>query len=177
VLVVAVVGLFEMFRPEVGASLIHLGEKIIGIDPQRQTSSPPPSLSTVPARPSPSTEAKPAVLEKEASGDSALPPDASGQVNSQSPGLAIPTTNEAADRSPDRRSNSAQDRSVDVTRLWSAVASGNTSAEVELARLYLRGDGVPRNCEQAKVLLRAAAKRGSVEARKELQGLQPSGCP
>jgi len=177
VLVVAVVGLFEMFRPEVGASLIHLGEKIIGIDPQRQTSSPPPSLSTVPARPSPSTDAKPAVLEKGASGDSALPPDASGQVNSQNPGLAIPTTNEAADRSPDRRSNSAQDRSTEVTRLWSAVASGNASAEVDLARLYLRGDGVPRNCEQAKVLLRAAAKRGSVEARKELQGLQPSGCP
>jgi hypothetical protein len=61
---------FEMFRPEVGASLIHLGEKIIGIGPQPQTSSPLPSSSPVPAHASP-PEAKPAVLQEEASGDSA----------------------------------------------------------------------------------------------------------
>jgi hypothetical protein len=177
VLVWAVVMLFQMFRPEVGASLIHLGEKIIGIDLQQQTSSPLPSLSTVPAHPAPSTEAKPVVLQKEASGDSALPPDASRQVNSLSPALAIPSSNEAPDRSPDRRSaNSAQDRSAELARLWSAVASGNTSAEVDLARLYLRGDGAPRNCEQAKVLLRAAAKRGSVEAQQQLKKLRTGGC-
>jgi hypothetical protein len=178
VFVVAVAVLFEMFRPEVGASLIHLGEKITGISPQRQTSSPLPSSAPDPAHPSPSTEATPAVLQEEASGDSALPPDSSRQVNSQSPNLATPRTKEAQDRSPYRRSpNSAQARSAEVTRLWSAVASGNSSAEVDLARLYLRGDGVPRNCEQAKVLLRAAAKRGSVEARQQLKELQPSGCP
>ena len=178
VLVVAVVVLFEMFRPEVGASLIHLGEKITGIGPQQQTSSPLPSSSLVPAHPSPSAEARPAVLQKEASGDSALPPDTSRQVNSPSLGLAIPPTKEAPDLPPVRQSpNSAQDRSAEVTRLWSAVTSGNSSAEVDLARLYLRGDGVPRNCEQATVLLRAAAKRGSVEARQELKELQTSGCP
>jgi PilZ domain len=178
VFVVAGAVLFEMFRPEVGALLIHLGEKITGIGPQRQTSSPPPSSAPVPALPSPSTEAKPAVLQKEASGDSALPPDSSRQVNSQSPSLAIPRTKEAPDPSPYRRSpNSAQDRSAEVTRLWSAVASGDSSAEVDLARLYLRGDGVPRNCEQAKVLLKAAAKRGSVEARQQLKEQQTSGCP
>ena len=178
VLVVAVVVLFQMFRPEVGASLIHLGEKITGIGPQPQTSSPPPSSAPAPAHPSPSTEANPAVLQQEALGDSALPPDSSRQVNSHSPDLAIPPTKEAADRSPYRRSpNSAQDRSAEVTRLWSVVASGNSSAELDLAQLYLRGDGVPRNCEQARVLLRAAAKRGSVEARQQLKELRTRGCP
>jgi len=176
-LVAAVVVLFEMFRPEIGASLIHLGEKISGIGPQRQTSSPLPSSAPVPAHPTPSTEAKPAVLQKEALGDSALPPDSSRQRNSQSSDLAIPRKKDAPDRSPYRRPpNSAQDGSAEVTRLWSAVASGSTSAEVDLARLYLSGDGVPRNCEQAKVLLRAAAKRGSVEARQQLKELRTSDC-
>ena len=177
VLVWAVVMLFEMFRPEVGASLIHLGEKITRIGPQRQTSPPLPSSPPVPARPSPSTEAKPDVLQREAPGDSALPPDSSRQVTLQSPGLVIPPTKEAPERSPVRRSpNSAQDRSAEVTRLWSVVASGNASAEVDLARIYLRGDGAPQNCEQAKVLLRAAANNGSVEARQELKKLRTSNC-
>jgi TPR repeat protein len=167
-----------MFRPQLGASLIHLGEKITGTGPQRQTLSPQPSSPPVPAYPSPSAEANPAVLQKEASGDSALPPDSSRQVNSQSAGLAISRTKEDPDRSVDRRSaNSAQDKSAEVTRLWSAVASGNYSAEVDLARLYLTGDGIPRNCEQAKVLLQAAGKHGSVEALQQLKELRTSGCP
>jgi hypothetical protein len=177
VLVWAVVMLFEMFRPEVGTSLIHLGEEITGIGSQQQTTTPPPSSSPVPTPPSPSTEAKRAALQKEAPGDSTLPPDSSRQVTSQSPNLAIPGTKEDRDRSPDRRSpNLAQDRSAEVTRLWSAVASGNASAEVDLARLYLKGDGAPQNCEQAKILLRAAAKGGSVEARQQLKKLRTSGC-
>jgi PilZ domain len=178
VLLAAAVVLFEMFRPQVGASLIHLGEKITGIGPPRQTPSPPPSSAPVRAYPSPSTEAEPEMLQKEGSGDSALPLDSSGQVTSQSAGLAIPGTKEDPAPSADRRSpNSAQDRSAEVTRLWSAVASGNYSAEVDLARLYLRGDGVPQNCEQAKVLLQAAGKHGSVEALQQLKELRTSGCP
>ena len=178
VLIMAVVVLFEMFRPQVGAWLIHLGEKVTGIGPQRQTSTPPPSLSPVTTYPSPFAEAKPEVLPKEASGDSALPPDSYRQVTSQSANLAIPRTKEDPDRPADRRlPNSAQDRSAEVTRLWSAVASGNYSAEVDLARLYLKGDGMPKNCEQAKVLLQAAGKHGSVEALQQLKELRTSGCP
>jgi PilZ domain len=177
VLVWAVVVLFEMFRPEVGASLIHLGEEITGIGPHQQTSSPLPSSAPVPAHPSPSTEARPAVLQKGASMDSTMPADSSSQVTSQGPNLAIPHKKEASDRSAYPVSpNSAQDRTAEVTRLWSAVASGNASAEVDLARLYLRGDGVPQNCEQAKVLLSAAANGGSIEARQELKKLRTSDC-
>ena len=178
VLVWAVVMLFQMFRPEVGTSLIHLGEKITGIGPQQQPSSPLPSSASVPAHPSPSTEAKPDVPQKEALGDSALPPDFSRQVPSQSPNPAGPHIKEARDRSayPLSPPNSAQDTSAEVTRLWSAVASGNASAAVDLARLYLRGDGAPQNCEQAKVLLRAAANGGSLEARQQLKKLRTAHC-
>lgn len=175
VLVVAVAVLVQMFRPDVGASLIHLGEKITGISSRQETPSPLASSAPVPAPPSASTEAKPEVLQKEASETSGMGPDAS--TYSPSPDLANPRAKEAPDGSPYRRSpNPAQDRSAEAARLWSAVASGNPSAEVELARLYLQGDGVPRNCEQAKVLLRAAARRGSVEARQQLKKLRTAGC-
>jgi len=56
-LVVAVVVLVDMFRPEVGSALIHVGEKIAGVGPQRLTSSALPSSAPVPAHASASTEA------------------------------------------------------------------------------------------------------------------------
>jgi len=176
-LVVAVVVLVDMFRPEVGSALIHMGEKSGGGGPQRQTSSAVSSSSPVPALASPSTEAKPDVLRKEPSGDSGRQLDSSREVKSQSTNLAIPRTKGVPDRSPYRRSPNSADRRAEATRLWSAVASGNSSAEVDLARLYLSGDGVPRNCEQAKVLLQAAAKGGSVDAKQQLKELRTSSCP
>jgi TPR repeat protein len=61
--------------------------------------------------------------------------------------------------------------------LWAAVAQGNTSAEVTLAELYLIGQGVTQNCDQARVLLKAAAKKGSGEAIDKLAKLEHQGCP
>lgn len=187
VLAVAAVVLFDMFRPKVGDSLIHLGEKINeSARLESQSSSPLPNSAGAPTRPSPSseakpdaaqTEAKPEVVQKETPGDSTPRLEASTPVNSESPDLAVPSTKEAPRRLPYRRlPNSAEDRSAEATRLWSAVASGDSSAEVDLARLYLRGEGVPRNCEQARVLLRAAAKGGSSEARLALKKLRTRGC-
>ena len=60
--------------------------------------------------------------------------------------------------------------------LWKAVAKHNAPAMLLLADLYARGDGVPRSCEQARILLTAALKRGSAEANQKLQELQTSGC-
>jgi len=54
--------------------------------------------------------------------------------------------------------------------------AGDSSAEFALAQLYLKGDGVPRNCEQARVLLRAAAKNGNSEALQQLRNLKNSPC-
>ena len=61
--------------------------------------------------------------------------------------------------------------------LWSQVGQGNTSAEVTLAKLYLIGGGVTKNCDQARVLLRAAAKKGNPEASSKLSQITRQGCP
>jgi hypothetical protein len=61
--------------------------------------------------------------------------------------------------------------------LWAEVQSGNAKAAVALADLYLRGDGVPMNCAQARILLQFAAQRNNPEAIKKSRNLDKSGCP
>jgi len=60
--------------------------------------------------------------------------------------------------------------------LWKAVAKQNTDATVLLSDLYLKGDGIAKNCDQARVLLDAAARRGRTDASDRLQHLQSFGC-
>ena len=82
---------------------------------------------------------------------------------------------------PDRKQNIAKpqlpiDRN-DPNELWFAVGQGDTNAEVALARLYLAGRLVNKNCEQGRILLTAAVKAGNSEAIPELRALLKSGCP
>ncbi|HYK39507.1 MAG TPA: hypothetical protein VEU98_05745, partial [Candidatus Eremiobacteraceae bacterium] len=63
-----------------------------------------------------------------------------------------------------------------VALLWSSVEKGYVSAEVTLADLYARGDGVEKSCEQARVLLEAAIRKGSPEAGRRLNLLSEQGC-
>jgi hypothetical protein len=60
--------------------------------------------------------------------------------------------------------------------LWNAVSKHNGPAMVALADLYLKGDGVSKNCDQARVLLDSAALRGVVGAGQRLRNLQAFGC-
>jgi hypothetical protein len=55
-------------------------------------------------------------------------------------------------------------KEVDPVELWKAVKRGSVNAEVALANLYLEGEAVPQNCEQAHMLLYAASMRGSQAA-------------
>jgi len=75
-----------------------------------------------------------------------------------------------------RGSNRQQDLFRAVTLLWASVKKGHVPAEVTLADLYRRGDGVEKNCDQARVLLVAASKKGSVEARQMLEQIAEQGC-
>jgi TPR repeat protein len=70
----------------------------------------------------------------------------------------------------------ARNPSEAATLLWKAVRKQNTTAAVLLSDLYARGDGVPRSCDQARVLLLAAAKRGSPQAAEQLRRLETHGC-
>jgi hypothetical protein len=49
----------------------------------------------------------------------------------------------------------------DPAELWNAVKRGSVPAEVALANLYLKGEAIPQNCEQAHMLLLAASIKGS----------------
>jgi hypothetical protein len=60
--------------------------------------------------------------------------------------------------------------------LWKSVAKHNDKASVMLADLYLKGDGVSKNCEQARVLLDSAARKGTSGAGERLRNLQAFGC-
>jgi hypothetical protein len=69
-----------------------------------------------------------------------------------------------------------RDLSKALDLLWAGVRKGYVPAEVTLADLYRRGDGVPKNCDQAQVLLVAASKKGSPEARHLLEQMAETGC-
>jgi hypothetical protein len=61
--------------------------------------------------------------------------------------------------------------------LWKAVGKQNPRALVMLSDLYLRGDGVPRSCDQARLLLVAAVKKNAPEAAERLRRVELNGCP
>ena len=61
--------------------------------------------------------------------------------------------------------------------LWRAVGKENPTAILLLSDMYLAGDGVPRSCDQARLLLSAAAKKGVPQAAEKLSNLLRSGCP
>jgi hypothetical protein len=60
--------------------------------------------------------------------------------------------------------------------LWKAVAKKNSTATLLLSDLYLRGDGVTKSCDQARLLLDAAARKGATAAAQRLRNLEAFGC-
>jgi hypothetical protein len=60
--------------------------------------------------------------------------------------------------------------------LWKAVGKRNVEATLALSDLYSRGDGVPKNCDQARLLLDAAARKGAPAAAERLRKLEASNC-
>lgn len=75
--------------------------------------------------------------------------------------------------------STASKTSMTPKQLWGAVQAGNSKAAVELAELYIKGEGVPRNCQQARVLLLVASEKRNAAAIKRLQELDkdPVSCP
>jgi hypothetical protein len=60
--------------------------------------------------------------------------------------------------------------------LWKSIAKHNGAATLLLADLYLKGDGVAKNCDQARVLLDSAARKGVSGAGERLRNLAAFGC-
>jgi hypothetical protein len=165
-------------RQEIGDTLVRIGEKLNGNhDPQldassskpAQISSPSSATSSSAANPTPGTSAKQAL---DQSDQAASAQTAQRGVNS--------ADSQLVDRQNSPKSialaRARKGRSALARQLWSALDAGDSSAEVPLAQLYLTGDGVPRSCDQARVLLSAASKKGNIEALRQLQQLKKNAC-
>lgn len=188
--IVCLVGLAILlysYREVIGQTLISLGQKMSatsGTSPAETSKTPettkPVGETQQAATPAPA----PAVPQPQAS---TQPP--SGRVNDSSYSVrdnpaAVKPDNAFQDARRDSTGAAAgkdnltvNDSADQVRSLWSAVSQGNTSAEVTLAKLYLIGGGVPKSCDQAKVLLQAAAKKGNGEAIDKLSQISRQGCP
>ena len=178
VLVFLPILLLQDFRREVGNSLIRIGEKLKGYrDSQPVTSSSIPIQLSNPN--SGNTPAIPKPIPETHAKETLDQPDSVASTQTTQ-GMANSTDFRLAD-SPNSRQHSAdahsrRGRSALARQLWTAVGAGDSSAEVALARLYMTGDGVPKNCEQARVLLRAALKSGNLEALQQSRKLNGGTC-
>jgi len=73
------------------------------------------------------------------------------------------------------KAKSASDSAAEAAWLWKSTAKGNPDAPVLLADMYMKGDGVPRSCEQAVVLLKTAAEKENARARNRLASMYATG--
>jgi hypothetical protein len=87
-------------------------------------------------------------------------------------GRSVPAAGSAVPNAPAEKTAES-----DPSELWKLVRQGNIEAEVALAKLYLEGTEVPKNCEQAHMLLLAASKRGNKNADELLSGSYAERCP
>jgi hypothetical protein len=94
-----------------------------------------------------------------------------------SPAAIVPAQAASDTRPPSEQAQRPKKVSATTQQLWSAVQAGNMKAAVALADLYTRGEGVPVNCDQARVLLMVASAKKNAEAPKKLQELDKGGCP
>jgi hypothetical protein len=182
--VTALAALLVVYQREVGNSLIWLGEVLSGktkasvMTPESKPADAyPPDVNAPNAKSSESNTPLQKPEEADATPKKSSPPTT--PVESQP--AKLDATNgqrqeSMLERQVSRDRPETYDSGESVESLWGAVQGGSISAERSLAERFVRGDGVAKNCEQAKVLLKAAADRGSKEARLRLYELETQGC-
>jgi TPR repeat protein len=183
--------LLYSFRETIGRSLISLGQTISAPSEPSQAQAPDTSKPAeevqqpAPAPANSSKEDHPASQPPTTTSGSDKPEAVRSQQDREKvispPTKAEPTFKDERPEPSAEVSAPKNTRNLspaeEVRALWSEVGQGNTSAEVTLAKLYLIGGGVTKNCDQARVLLRAAAKKGSSEAITKLSQITRQGCP
>jgi hypothetical protein len=188
------------YRQTVGETLIWLGQQVSGPS-TTQTSTPPeqsgtnqvvnPAATNPPATnpsstPAPENSAAQPEVKQENNGDGSTedanpvaskPSRPTTPLQAPSP-VSSAVTSEAGstEYSQAQQMLHAGDTSEAVRFLWIAVEKGNASAELTLAELYWHGRGVARNCDQTRILLSEAARKGNSDADKLLRLFQREGC-
>jgi hypothetical protein len=142
---------------------------------------PPSSADLPPAPASPAISGDVSGSESAAAKPSPQPPPADDHVQrphgNLSPKIAAPGAEDLAMAQRYLNARQGPGGSAAASRfLWAAVQKGNVEAEITLADLYARGDGVQKSCEQSRVLLRAAARNGNIEASQKLAQMIRGGC-
>ena len=183
----AIALLLVTYQHEVGDSLIWLGQSLLGktkasaVVPESKASpadsntpGSSPEISPAPQRPEEQRPEEAEVTPKKV-------PEATARTENQpakldTSGTGEPRQESVLEKQVIRDKPEVWDSGESVESLWGAVQGGSVSAERSLAERFVRGEGVIKNCEQAKVLLRAAANRGSREARLRLYELETQGC-
>ena len=176
-LILVSMSFIQIFRPEIGNSLVRLGLKLKGNSDLHQPNSTvtPTPTGVVGSTPSLS-EATPKSPLQELSKKQV--PAYTARAYPETSSLEIPQPLDPKHVSRHFENlPPGSSPGLSPQQLWSAIAKGDITAEVALARLYLTGKGVPKNCEQARVLLKAASKRGNIEAVQLLGKLKRSRCP
>ena len=200
--IVAVLALGIVYQKDVGNSLIWMGETMSGKTkasivapsekPAGSASSPLPTTGPETATPSSATDKN-----SGASGIDSTDPTAADMKAAEDLAKTAPPTRTPPSAGNGANASNVSDHSVSVLErqnaaaakpepswsetdsveaLWGAVQAGSVSAEVSLAERFARGAGVNKNCDQAKVLMKAAADKGNREARLRLYELESGGC-
>jgi len=147
--------------------------------PAQQTSAPksePEAAAPPPAAVNTVSSPKNSVAEREGA-DKTPSPAPAGQAASQQVSSSGGVEELAlAERYLNGSGGRERNSSEAATWLWKAMAKHNGHATMLLADLYLRGDGVSKNCEQGRVLLDSAARRGIPGASNRLRNLPAFGC-
>src|SRR5260221_12583381 len=151
-----------------------------------KTEAPAPTSSTnhqtaVPSRP----DSKAADSKREDAGERTAGNKAAKATPATPPAEKIPQAEAAAGNGAEElaaaqsylnRADGQRNRTEAANWLGKAVAKHNAEATLLLADLYLKGQGVGKNCDQARVLLDAAARKGMKDAGQRLRHLQAFGC-
>lgn len=201
--VVAALALGVVYQKDVGNSLIWLGETMSGNKTKASTVDKPASATSALPTTESETSAASVPVGKNAN-PSANPdvtdPTAADMKAAEDLAKTAPATRAQQAAAGGPNASNVSDRSTSVLErqgaagaaaakpepnwsetdsveaLWGAVQAGSVSAEVSLAERFARGAGVNKNCDQAKVLMKAAADKGNREARLRLYELETGGC-
>lgn len=162
----------DYFRPELGNAFIRLGERLKGTSEVGIAVSPSPQVGGVNQHSSGVSMRGPGSLESPMATEAGeTAPAGFGQTTRDTWPAESPP---AAEKS--RGAHFPGNTKTTVQGLWRAVGEGDVAAEVALAQQYLNGTGVTKNCEQARILLRAASRTGNTEAMRELNSWKVINC-
>jgi outer membrane biosynthesis protein TonB len=158
---------------------------------QPSAATPPPQSPVSNSTPKPTAESSPKTpptpaesTTKNPSASTSQPGKPSAAVANSDTTAAVhkPASDQAATPKPSAlgademaRAKNASDPAATAAWLWKATAKGNPDAPVQLADLYIKGEGVPRSCEQAMVLLKTAAEKENARARNRLAAMYATG--